>query len=251
MPSEDMYCRKVISKRGRHVVALLLALPVLAAGGCGGGDSDGEGQQGGPANAKAPEPPALEVVRPGARSSTRSARVTVEGIVAEGATVEVDGKRARIEGPANEESRSRWSAKVPVKRGKNVIAVVATLEGATTRKKLVVLRRAPARKHDSPPDGSRDDGGATADVDPPQGNQGGPEGDQGTGGDGNQGGSGGSGGGQGGGVGGPPEEGNQGGQGGAGGEQGGPQGAPPGANPGDGSDGGQGGPPASPPPPSP
>ena len=240
---------------------MLLALPVLVLGACGGGDSgdsESEGQQGGPAQSKAPEAPQLEIVRPAPRSSTRSERVKVEGTVSDGATVEVDGDRAKIEGPANDESRSRWSAEVAVDRGRNVIEVEATLDGQAARKELVVIRRAPKPRDDGSGDGSGDRD--SADATPPGGSQGGsageePSGNQ-RGSGGSQGGSGGSGGNQGGNAGIVPPDGNQGGQGGSGGNQGGSGGAGDqggsGGSQGGGVGGGdQGGPPAAPPPGSP
>jgi hypothetical protein len=237
----------------RFRLVLLFGLMLVALAGCGGGG--GDGQQGGPAGAKAQAAPELRVLRPDARSTTRESRVTVEGTVTAGASVEVDGRRAEIEGPANDVGSDRWSAEVPVDRGRNVIEVTAKSEGGSAREEIIVVRRAPA-KSDGSDDNGGTDGPETADADPGSGDQGGTAGDQGgaageTGGNqggsggsgGNQGGSGGSGGGnqggsggatdgnQGGGVGGPPPEGDQGG--------------PPGI------DGGQGGPPAAPPPGSP
>ena len=237
-------------------LSLLLVVLVVGLAGCGG--DDGDGQQGGPAGGKAKAAPELRVLRPDAQSTTRASRVQVEGTVTSGAFVEVNGKRATIEGPASEEGQERWSAEVPVKRGRNVISIEAELDDGTAREQIVVVRKAPRPGDDdaSPPE--------TADTDP--GGQGGPAGESGGGQGGAQGDQGGAGGSQGGAQGTVPDQGNQGGsggstggdQGGSGGSTGGDQGGSVGGGPGGGNqggtpgltppDGGQGGPPAAPPP---
>jgi hypothetical protein len=226
----------------RHLLVVLALLPAAALVGCGdsGGDATG-GPQGGPEGqvAQAP-PPQLQIVRPEPDSTTDEKSVSVEGIVSDDARVEVNGVAAELEGPANEEGRSRWVAEIPLELGENEITVVATLNGGETSGTVTITRKKAKKQtadKDSQGEGAPQGGPAgdsTEEAPPtdPQGNQGG------------------SGGSQGGAGGSDDEDGDQGGPAGGGGNQGGSGGGTGGGegNPED--DAGQGGPPAAPPPPS-